>query len=120
MSQQPNQQLEEHTLRFAQAVRDFGKVLPMTVANVEDLKQLIRSSGNVGATCVQALTAPGRREYVQYLQTCFSETHATRYWLQLVDTQGAGELELQRRRLIQAAQELAALFTRLLQTAPTR
>jgi four helix bundle protein len=41
--------LEERTFRFAQDVRRFVKRLPRTVANLEDVKQLVRSSGSVGA-----------------------------------------------------------------------
>ncbi|MGB2852868.1 MAG: four helix bundle protein [Dehalococcoidia bacterium] len=41
--------LEERTLTFAKEVMAFTKTLPRTTANVEVIKQLIRSSGSVGA-----------------------------------------------------------------------
>jgi hypothetical protein len=41
--------LEERTLTFAKEVIAFTKILPRTTANVEVIKQLIRSSGSVGA-----------------------------------------------------------------------
>lgn len=41
--------LEERTFQFAKAVRIFVKTLPKTIANIEDGKQLIKSSGSVGA-----------------------------------------------------------------------
>ena len=45
--------LEDRTLEFANRVRKFVKQLPKIAANFEDGKQLIRSSGSVGAnyTC---------------------------------------------------------------------
>jgi hypothetical protein len=45
--------LEDRTLEFAKRVRGFVKKIHKSIANVEDGKQLIRSSGSVGAnyTC---------------------------------------------------------------------
>jgi four helix bundle protein len=45
--------LEERTLRFAKEVIEFVGILPKTMANIEIMKQIIRSSGSVGAnyTC---------------------------------------------------------------------
>ena len=40
---------EERTFQFAKAVRIFVKVLPNTIANIEDSKQVVRASGSVGA-----------------------------------------------------------------------
>jgi hypothetical protein len=40
--------LEERTFQFSKAVRLFDKTLPKTIANIDDGKQLIRSSGSVG------------------------------------------------------------------------
>ncbi|MBI2025578.1 hypothetical protein HYT04_02220 [Candidatus Kaiserbacteria bacterium] len=41
--------LEERSLIFAKDVRLFVPRLPRTIANAEDTKQLVRSSGSVGA-----------------------------------------------------------------------
>jgi four helix bundle protein len=45
--------LEERTLRFAKNVLEFVGILPKSMANIEIMKQVIRSSGSVGAnyTC---------------------------------------------------------------------
>ena len=40
---------EERTFEFAKDVRLFVKTLPKTIANIEDGKQVVRSSGSVGA-----------------------------------------------------------------------
>jgi hypothetical protein len=40
--------LEDRTLRFAQKVRAFVKKLRKTLANIEDGKHLVRSSGSIG------------------------------------------------------------------------
>lgn len=114
------QQIEAHTLKFAQAVRDFGKTLPMTVANVEDLKQLVRASGAIGAGYLSARQATSRQTYLDHLRTCFTEVHATRYWLQLVDTAAHSDLDLRRSQLLRATDELTQIFTHLIQHAPAR
>ena len=56
MSQQgpPKFDLEERTYEFAQAVRAFVKKLPRTICNLEDVKQLVCSSGSLGANYIEA------------------------------------------------------------------
>ena len=40
--------LEERTFQFAKSVRLLVKSVPKTIANIEDSKQVVRSSGSVG------------------------------------------------------------------------
>lgn len=46
--------LEDRTLAYAKRVRTFVKKLPKTIANIEDIKQLVRASGSVGANYIEA------------------------------------------------------------------
>jgi len=46
--------LEERTLQFAKDVRAFVKALPRTIANLQDIRQLVRASGSVGANYIEA------------------------------------------------------------------
>jgi hypothetical protein len=46
--------LEERTLQFAKDIRVFVKALPRTIANEQDIRQLVRASGSVGANYIQA------------------------------------------------------------------
>ena len=41
--------LEDRTFEFALSVRAFIRKLPKSLSNIEDAKQLIRSSGSIGA-----------------------------------------------------------------------
>jgi hypothetical protein len=50
--EKPIYDLEERTYQFAKAVRIFVKTLPKTIANIEDGKQVIKTSGFVGANYV--------------------------------------------------------------------
>ena len=116
-SQNINQQLNEHTFHFAQSVREFGKVLPRTVSNVEDLKELIRSSGAVGASYIAAAEATNRQEYLIGMKSSGKELKTAQYWLKLVDTQGDSLLEEKRKRLILASQELINVFAKILHSS---
>jgi four helix bundle protein len=62
--------LEERTFAFAKRVRGFVKQLPRTVCNVEDVKQLVRSSGSVGANYIEANEALGRKDFLMRIRIC--------------------------------------------------
>lgn len=59
----PVYDLEERTFLFAKNIRLFVKTLPNTVANHEDGKQLIRSSGSIGANYREANESLGKRTF---------------------------------------------------------
>ena len=53
--------LEERTLQFAMDCRLFLKKLPKIISNIEDGKQLVRSSGSAGANYIEANEALSKR-----------------------------------------------------------
>lgn len=109
------QDLENHTLTFAQAVRTFVRALPMTVANVEDIKELVRHSGAVGATYIGANGSANKRDFLIGLKKCANDAKVSQYYLRLIDTQGVADLDNQRHKLIAAAEELSKVFSTLMQ-----
>ena len=76
--------LEERTLEFAKAVRLLAKALPRTVANAEDMKQLIRSSGSVGANYREANEALSRKDFLMRVRISRKEAKESVYWLTLI------------------------------------
>ena len=56
--------LEDRTFAFAQACRAFVKIIPKTVGNAEDARQLIRASGSVGANYIEANEALSKKDFV--------------------------------------------------------
>ena len=106
--------LEERTYEFAREVRGFYKTLPVTVANIEDGKQLIRASGSVGANYIEANGALGKQDFVMHIKICRKESRESRYWLRLVDSGGAAKAEDQRAILVQEAMELSHIFGAIL------
>ena len=60
----PKYDLEQRTFQFAKDVRLFVKALPKTTANFEDIKQLVRASGSVGANYNEANESLGKKDFL--------------------------------------------------------
>jgi len=104
--------LEDRTLKFAKDVRTFVKKLPRTIANNEDGKQLIKSSGSVGANYIEANEAISKKDFIMRIKICRKEAKESRYWLNLIDIQK--ELEIEWKYLIKEATELTNIFGSIL------
>lgn len=102
--------LEDRTLEFAKQVRDFIRKLNRTLANIEDGKQLIRSSGSVGANYIEANEALSKKDFVMRAKICRKEAKESKYWLKLVDTGEDKKLEQERKDLENEALELTHIF----------
>ena len=102
--------LEDRTLRFARRVRAFVKQLPKSQANIEDGRQLIRASGSVGANYIEANESLSKKDFLMRVKICRKEAKESRYWLRLVDTSRAAELEDERKTLETEAGELTRIF----------
>jgi four helix bundle protein len=101
--------LEERTLQFAKRTRAFVKALAKTIGNVEDARQVIRSSGSVGANYIEANEALSKKDFVLRIKICRKEAKESRYWLRLIETLEAGAAG-ERESLLQEAQELMNIF----------
>ncbi len=102
--------LEERTFEFAKKVRIFVKKLTKTVANIEDKKQVIRSSGSVGANYIEANEALSKKDFLMRIKICRKESKESKYWLKLIDTNDNLELEKEKEKLIKEAGELMNIF----------
>ena len=107
---QKHYDLEGRTFEFARDVRQFVKKLPRTVANTEDVKQLIRSSGSTGADYVEANEALSKKDFVMRIKICRKEAKESRYWLRLLDTGADADVDRERTILAQESQELMNIF----------
>lgn len=106
--------LEDRTLAYAKRVRAFVKKLPKTIANIEDIKQLVRASGSVGANYIEANESLSKKDFIMRIKICRKEAKESRYWLKLIDTNGEMELEKERKDLEQEATELMNIFGSIL------
>jgi len=102
--------LEERTFRFAKQCRIPVKLLPRTVGNIEDGKQLIRSSGSVHANFIEAVEALSKKDSLHRIKICRKEAKESRSWLRLVDMGTDAAAEQERNGLIQEATELMRIF----------
>lgn len=102
--------LEDRTLEFAKRVRKFVETLDKTASNIEDVKQLIRSSGSVGANYIEANEALSKKDFAMRIKICRKEAKESRYWLRLINANGKNELEAERKALEKEAQELTHIF----------
>ena len=100
--------LEDRTFAFAKACRAFIKKLSRTAGNFEDSRQLIRSSGSVGANYIEANEALSKKDFILRIKICRKEAKESRYWLRLLEA--AGSLDAERTALVQEAQELMNIF----------
>ena len=107
--------LEERTYEFARCVRAFVKRLPRTISNLEDVRQLIRSSGSTGANYIEANEALSKKDFRMRIKIARKESKESRYWLRLLDTQDDITLDAQRKSLIQESTELLRIFTAILE-----
>lgn len=104
--------LEDRTLNFAKRVIEFVGRLEKTLANIEISKQLIRSSGSVGANYIEANEALSKKDFVMRIKICRKEAKESCYWLKLVICKK--EMERERVELIQEATELTKIFGSIL------
>ena len=105
--------LEELTLLYAKNVRQFIYKLPKNIFNIEDGKQLIRSSGSIGANYIEANEAISKKDFIHRIKISRKEAKESTYWLQLIDTQNTN-LEKQKRLLLQESTELMKIFSAIM------
>jgi four helix bundle protein len=106
--------LEDRTFLFAKEVRTFIKDIPRTVASIEDTKQLVRSSGSIGANYIEANESLSKRDFLMRIKICRKEAKESRYWLQLIEVSGDSKLKEIRDVLVQEATELTSIFGAIL------
>lgn len=101
--------LEERTLNFAKNVRIFLRKLPKTVISIEDGKQLVRSSGSVGANYIEANESLSKKDFAMRIKICRKEAKESKFWLALANTK-SNDLEKERESLVKEASELTKIF----------
>ena len=109
--------LEDRTLEFARAVRQFVKQLPKHTANYEDGKQVIRSSGSVGANYIEANEALSKKDFIMRIKICRKEAKESRYWLRIIDTGASKSLANKCQHLARESQELMNIFGAILRNS---
>ena len=106
--------LEERTFLFAKEVRAFVKRLPRSISNEEDVRQLIRASGSVGANYIEANEALGKKDFLMRMRISRKECKESRYFLRLVDTGADRAVDAERQSLIAEANEILKILSSII------
>ena len=109
--------LEDRTFQFARRVRALSKTTPATLSNREDVRQLVRASGSVGANYIEANNALGKKDFLLRIKICLKEAKESGYWLRLIDTCSSTQLDAERRRLIEESTQLVSIFGTILRNS---
>ncbi|MBI3331597.1 four helix bundle protein [Candidatus Peregrinibacteria bacterium] len=76
--------LEVRTRTFARNFRAFIKTLPSEPHLWDDIRQLIRSSGSIGANYLEAQEAVSRRDFCHKIKISRKEARESVHWLDLI------------------------------------
>jgi len=100
--------LEQRTQDFARRCRNLTKQVSRTISNIEDSKQLIRSSGSVAANYIEANEALSKKDLLMRVKICKKEAKESRLWLRLLEY--GSNLENERQHLLKESDELMKIF----------
>lgn len=94
--------LEERTFLFAKDCRVYIQKLLKTISNIEDGKQLVRSSGSVGANYIEANEKLGDKDFLFRVKIARKEAKESKYWLMLLNEMNAELREISQELIIEA------------------
>jgi four helix bundle protein len=106
--------LEDRTCEFAKRCRAFIKALPRTLANIEDARQLVRSSGSVAANYIEANESISKKDFAFRIKIARKEAKESRLWLRLCEI-GDDKARHETESLISEAVELGKIFGAILE-----
>jgi len=106
--------LEDRTFKFANEVRKFVKEFPRNISNIEDIKQLVRSSGSVGANYIEANESLSKRDFKHRIKICRKESKESAYWLKILITNNNEQFRKRGMELYNEVIELKKIFSSIL------
>lgn len=106
--------LEERCLEFALETRRFIASLPYNEFSIDDKRQLLRSSGSVGANYIEANEGLGKKDFVMQLKISRKEAKESRQWLHLLSIHVPITLQEEHVRLINECTELIKILSSII------
>ena len=107
--------LEDRTRQFAIDVRLFVKKLPRTIENIEDGKQVVRSSGSVGANYIEANEALSKKDFIMRVKISRKEAKESSYWLKIIIAVNNQQYKEEGQGLVQESEELKKIFCSIIE-----
>ena len=114
MTEVPNSKrydLEERTYCFAEECRNFVRLLPRNIHNLEYSRQLIRSSGSQAANYIEANESLSKKDFSHRVKICRKEVKESCLWLKLCDIGDGLDLKNPQDKLIKEGLELKKIFS---------
>lgn len=106
---------EERTFKFAKDVRIFVSLFKKNISNIEDVTQLIRASGSVGANYIEANESLSKKDFLMRIKISRKEAKESVYWLRLLNETNTFENVEEAQRLIQEATELKKILSSIIE-----
>jgi four helix bundle protein len=106
--------LEERTLKYSKDIITFVNNCPRTIANNEIIRQLVRSSGSVGANYIEAQEALSKKDFSMRVKICRKEAKESKYWLNLIEVKES-TTEKKKQLLVDESTELLKIFTSIIE-----
>lgn len=107
--------LEDRTLEFGKKIRKFVKKLPNTIGVYEDGKQVIRSSGSIGANYIEANESLSKKDFIHRIRISRKEPKETRFWLEMLEVETVDStLDSERKLLLTESIELLKILSSIL------
>jgi four helix bundle protein len=107
--------LEERTYQFVKSVRIFCKELSKSLLNSDDIKQLIRSSGSIGANYVEANESLSKKDFLMRVKISRKEAKESIYWLRLISETEQNINQDDVHKLINEATELLKILSSIIE-----
>jgi len=107
--------LEERTFQFAKNISLYIKKFPSSVSNIEYGKQVVRSSGSVGANYIEANEALSKKDFIMRIKISRKEAKESAYWLRLLVETNSEECTKEGNKLSNEATELKKILSAILE-----
>ena len=106
--------LEDRTFNFAKDIALFVRRLPKNISNLEYGRQVVDSSGSVGANYIEANEALSKKDFTMRIKICRKEAKESAYWLRLIVETNNEEYRQEGEKLLDEAIELKKIFSSIL------
>ena len=111
----PVYDLEERTFLFAKNIRSALKNLKRNLYTEDDIKQLIRSSGSVGANYIEANESLSKKDFLFRVKIARKEAKESVYWIRLIIESSDSDNEKSLEFLLQEAMEIKKILSAIIE-----
>ena len=118
MSQGTKYELQERTYQFAVSIRRVLSVDFLPPVCWEDSKQLLRSSGSVGANYIEANDSLSQRDKIYRMRVARKEAAESRHWARLLSQTLPAALRDDMATIEDEADQLARILTTIVKKLP--